>query len=186
MRSNSKTQQQNYPRHQRTNGTARVYLAGPIAGATYNEARYGWRAEFMKGLAEAGDTHIEVFGPMRGKAHLETVERMAAAYEEHDLNAATVEGILTSPSAIVGRDRFDVERATLVVFNASLVDAPSVGSCIEVGWADSARVPLCLIYRDDDPEHWSNHVMLRELATYACTSVDDAVTLTVGMFRPGL
>ena len=47
----------------------KVYLAGPISGLSYEEARYGWRSEILGMI----DGDIDVLSPMRQEGHLKEV-----------------------------------------------------------------------------------------------------------------
>jgi len=47
-----------------------VYLSGPIAGQTYDDARFGWRKEFAEKMAIG----IKVLSPMRHEGHLAEVQ----------------------------------------------------------------------------------------------------------------
>lgn len=135
-----------------------VYLAGPITGQSYDGAT-DWREYAARELFWYG---IEVLNPMRGKAYLSKEEMLADSYAEV---LATVKGITT-------RDRFDCQRADLVLFNFDGADKVSIGSCIEVGWADAARIPIVVVMAEGNP-HW--HGMIRECAGFIVPTLDEAI-----------
>src|ERR1043165_5987499 len=102
----------------------RIYLAGPITGLSYKDARYGWRKEFAEYVGESFD----LFSPMRQEGHLAEIQTI-----EHK----PYDGILSTAKAIVAKDRLDVQRADLVI--AGFLGAPmaSIGTTVELGWADA-------------------------------------------------
>ena len=55
-----------------------VYLAGPIRGLSYDEARK-WRIEAAKRFEEVG---IRSFSPMRNKEQISDVDKIDHAYED--------------------------------------------------------------------------------------------------------
>ena len=114
-----------------------VYLCGQITGATYDEARYGWRLE----VADAcQDLPIRFLSPMRGKKHLAGVNSLSP------MGDAT--NPLSTPMAITTRDRLDVMRSTLLFANLLGMGEKSIGCSIEFGWADALRIPIicCIIF----------------------------------------
>jgi hypothetical protein len=135
-----------------------VYLGGSITGQTYDGAT-GWREYVSRELFSHG---IKSLDPMRGKAYLSKEEMIADSYTEV---MATIKGITT-------RDRFDCTRADLVLFNFEGAEHVSVGSCIEVGWADAARIPIVVVMSEGNP-HW--HGMIRECAGFIVPTLDAAI-----------
>src|SRR5579859_5285939 len=80
-----------------------IYLAGPITGLPYGEARNGWREAFA-GMMAAQSPHIECFSPMRAKEFLEGEQSLQCKGEElKSLGVA-----LASPRGILTRDFNDV------------------------------------------------------------------------------
>ena len=137
-----------------------VYLAGPISGQSYGGAT-NWRVYTTRQLALRG---IDSLDPMRGKAYLSKEEILADSYDEV---TATIRGITT-------RDRFDCMRASVALFNFDGADSVSIGSCIELGWADSKRIPVIVVMTEDNP-HW--HGMVREIAGYIVETLDEAIDI---------
>ena len=117
-----------------------VYLAGPITGCSYAQSRHGWRVSARKQLNPLHDStgiRIDVASPLRNKGFLEgeiAIKGDADAYR-HVANG------LAAPKGIVTRDRWDCQRADLVLVNFLEAQRVSIGTCIEFGWADAARVP---------------------------------------------
>lgn len=119
-----------------------VYLAGPIAGHSYDEATR-WRREWTQLLSAYG---IRALSPMRAKEHLDGAERI-----END--AKTFGHYLARPEDILARDKSDCTRADVVVFNMlyAASGAPNTGTMIEVGWASALGKPLVTIIDDMHP-----------------------------------
>lgn len=134
-----------------------VYLAGPIRGLTVEEAS-DWRDTMTYQLERVG---IRALSPMRYKAFLLHEGPILNEYPDHPMG--TAKGITT-------RDRFDVMRCDAVFANL-LGDRPSVGTMIELGWADAYRKPIVAMWRDADP---ADHPMVRELVGYRVASFAEA------------
>jgi nucleoside 2-deoxyribosyltransferase len=110
----------------------KIYLAGPISGLTYDGAQ-DWRNKFSAAI----DDRIECFSPLRGKDYLTMRGKLEGSYEEFPLS--TDQGITT-------RDRYDCMGADLVVFYMlGATERVSIGTMIELGWADAMRRPAILI-----------------------------------------
>jgi hypothetical protein len=110
---------------------------------------------------------------MRAQDFLEhTHDEMPPAYEGHPL---------TSGKGLTSRDRYDVTHANLII--ANLLDAPraSLGTAIEFGWADSARVPIIMVVTDF--EDINAHAMLLEIASYIVPTVEEAVEIAKALLR---
>lgn len=141
----------------------RVYFAGPIAGLDYKGAT-DWREVVAKQLAP----DILALSPMRGKDYL-------AAYTDiggtpgamHAMNNA-----MSTPAAIVTRDRNDTTKSDAVLMNLLGAKKVSIGTMIEAGWADAARVPIVLVI---EPDNIHQHAMLIDIAGYIVPTLDEAV-----------
>lgn len=109
----------------------RVYLAGPIRHTSY-EGATGWRKEVGSILRMAG---VEPLSPMRGKEYLNTmmpIDLTGTLRPDGSFNHP-----LSKPAAINGRDRFDVMSSDIIFMNLVGSDKVSIGSMIEIGWADA-------------------------------------------------
>lgn len=117
-----------------------IYLAGPITGLTYGEARHGWRKEFGE-IMSRQSPHIECFSPMRQKDFLEGQEDLkgdAEALERLDHALARPHGILT-------RDFNDVTQRDAVVACFLGAQRVSIGTVWEIGVAYAHKKPLVVI-----------------------------------------
>ncbi len=146
-----------------------VYLAGPIDGLTYAEGQ-DWRDDFSKALP----VEIRGISPLRGKsADLARVGVIRDSYEENPL---------TSQVGITTRDRFDCTRADAVVFNFSGAKKVSIGTCIELGWADSQRIPIILVMEKEGNVH--DHPMVRAMAGFRVETLDQAAAVLEAILLP--
>lgn len=150
----------------------RIYLAGPIAGLTYSEATHGWRQEVSNALAGTG---IQCYSPMRGKVFLKDHAGPIGkeGYEQHPMSR--MQGIL-------GRDRNDVMEADLIFMNVQGAKSVSIGTTVELGWADAFRKPIVLVTDKEGPH---NHAFFTGLATYVCHDVATAIDCTKALLLPG-
>lgn len=142
----------------------KVYLSGPIAGLTFDEGE-GWRATVTKQLAEFG---IEGLSPLRGKEFLRG---------DKPIGTKTVHGHpLALDAGITTRDRFDTMRCDFMLVNLLGAAKVSIGTMIELGWADAARVPIVLAM---SPISLHNHPIVRGVAGYITDDLDEAVDIVL-------
>jgi nucleoside 2-deoxyribosyltransferase len=145
-----------------------VYLAGPISGLTFASAE-DWRSEARAKLKPP------IFGlsPLRCKNYLSGELALASiGYEGHPLS---------TPQGITSRDRFDCQRADVVLFNFAGADRVSIGTCIEIGWADSARRPMVAIM---EPGNLHDHAIVRAAVPFIVGTLDEAVGLIHAILLP--
>lgn len=148
----------------------RVYLAGPITGLGF-DAAHDWRQDVVEELAEVG---IEAFSPMRYKEALKGLPSISGTTEEYEHLGpfARQKGILT-------RDRYDCTHADVILMNLLGATRVSIGTCVELGWADAFRVPIVLVMEPDTPEKRNvhEHCFIRELSGFRVGSLAEAVAV---------
>lgn len=138
-----------------------IYLAGPIKGQSYSGAT-GWRDYARQRLLDNG---IIGLSPMRGKEFLKGTEKLDDQQYQHPL---------TTDIGITGRDRWDVNHCDIVLMNLLDTTEISIGSMIEIGWADILRKPLVLVMTPENV-HW--HPMARACAISVVPTLDQALNL---------
>lgn len=138
----------------------KAYLAGPITGTSYEEST-DWREYASKILAYL---NIEGLSPMRGKDYLTSETRILDSYDEH---------ILSHQRGIMTRDFNDCKRADILIVNFLGAERASIGTCMEIAWAYSNRVPVICIMEEKGNIH--DHSMIREAIGFRVTNVDDAI-----------
>ena len=150
----------------------KVYLAGPISGLTYDEGQ-DWRSYSKSILAPTG---IKGYSPLRAKEFIRKsgILRDGAYDQQHPLS---------SDRGIITRDRNDVLTCDLMLVNLIGAKEVSVGTSIELGWADAFRKPVvCAI------EHYGNpheHPMVRELLGYRVSDLDEALGIVQQVLLEG-
>lgn len=116
-----------------------IYLAGPITGLNYDDARNGWRKTFANILKAREANHIHCFSPMREKEFLEKDQCIEGTADYESLHGfGTPQGILT-------RDHNDVHNCDVMVANFTGAKKVSIGTCVEFGFAHSYRKPAIII-----------------------------------------
>jgi nucleoside 2-deoxyribosyltransferase len=145
----------------------KVYLAGPIKGLSYGGATT-WRDEVRSIL----EPEIEVFSPMRAKSYLSGKSSVSASYDQYPLS---------TPRAITTRDRFDTTRCDLVLVNLMYAETVSIGTVMEVAWADAARRPVILVMEEGGIH---DHPMVREVVGFRAGSVEGAAEMARAILLP--
>lgn len=145
-----------------------VYLAGPISGLDY-EGATDWRERAIAELAAAG---IKGLSPMRAKEYLRS------AYDAGGGFSATCEEYghlspLSGPRGIMTRDRFDAVRCDVLLVNLLGATRVSIGTMMEIAWADLSRTPIVVAMESEGNVH--EHAMLGEAIGFRCDTLDEAV-----------
>lgn len=149
-----------------------IYLAGPITGLSYREARFGWRQEFASYI---DPTRIDVFSPMRQEGHLAEIQTI-----EHK----PYDGVLSQAKAIVAKDKLDVKRADLIVAGFLGAKIVSAGSLIELGWADAWEKTTIMILEPHGNPH--DRFFVTEVADFRVSSVREAAEVANAILLPGV
>ena len=157
-----------------------VYLAGPITGLTY-EGATDWREYAKRRLKEYGILGVS---PMRGKEFLKALGSMPSG----DQAKGSDRHGLSLPHGFVARDRLDVRRADAVLMNLLGAERVSIGTMVEIGWADAFLKPVVLVMEEPKmiapdsefgPEDWDTniheHGFVRELTQYHNEDLDTAI-----------
>lgn len=144
-----------------------LYCAGPINGLPYAET-VDWREQVAIKLPP----NIKAVSPMRGKKYLSSEQAMKESYEEHQL--ASRKGIAT-------RDRMDVMRSDAVLVNLLGAKKVSIGSVIEIAWADILRKPI-IVAMDEGNIH--SHAIIREVAGFIVPTLDEAIEIAISVLSP--
>jgi nucleoside 2-deoxyribosyltransferase len=148
-----------------------VYLAGPISGLAYNGA-VDWRQDVAAVLHDHG---VTAWSPMRSKEYL--VREESLRVEGYDASVSP----LSTPSAIVTRDRWDCQRADVVLVNLVGAERVSIGTVLELAWADAARVPLVVAMEEGNLHE---HAMVEALVGFRVPTLDEAVDVVLALTQP--
>lgn len=117
----------------------KIYLAGPITGLDYKEARLGWRKDFSDLLKARDAIHLECYSPMREKEFLEKEQCISGVADYESLHG------FGTPWGILTRDHNDVRTCDAMVACFLGAKKVSIGTCVEVGFAHAYRKPLILV-----------------------------------------
>lgn len=153
------------------------YLAGPITGLSYEDARYTWRHEFASILRVNG-SDIECFSPMRQKDFL--------AGQQCTGDAVSLNGhgnALARPSGILTRDFNDVRSRDAVVACFLGAKRVSIGTVWEIGVAYSHKKPLVVVM---EPGNLHDHLFITETAGYVVPTLAEAAHIVASLLSPGL
>ena len=153
----------------------RVYLAGPIGGLTYAGCT-GWRDYALKFLAENG---IKGLDPMRAKSFLKPIATDRPFTCNGDNYA--IQSPLSSNRGITTRDRWDATRCDVLLANFLGCKQASLGTAMEIAWADAKRIPIVAVIEKDDPYH--NHGMILDCLGYRVETLEEALHIIVAILR---
>lgn len=151
-----------------------IYLSGPISGLSYREARFGWRQEFA---SYVDPEKIDLFSPMRQESHLAEIQSIE--------NKPYGGSPLSQSRAIVAKDRLDTQRCDVLVAGLLGAKIVSVGTLIEIGWAD-AWDKTTIVILEDDGSNPMDRFFLTELADFRVASVKEAAEVAKAILLPGV
>ena len=149
-----------------------IYLAGPIAGLTENEATT-WRNEVSEQLREASNGNIVGISPLR----CEPVEP-GMTYT----TPGAVDKMWSAPRAINAKNWLDTESADLVLayLPKEMNDRrPSIGTIIEIGWTIGLKKPLIVV---SDDNQMLDHPLIECNAAWRFNHLEDALEVIIGLF----
>lgn len=135
-----------------------VYLAGPISGLSYREIGT-WRNQFAKKLPY----YMKIIHPLRYQTYLESEKIIGDAYEDK---------VLSSQKGLTERSRHDLMRCDLLVANLLNAKKVSIGTVMEIAWADILRKPIVLLMEDNNIH---DHAMIREVSGFRVRTIEEAV-----------
>lgn len=152
----------------------KVYLAGPITGLTFDDATT-WREEFAEELADVG---ITGYSPLRSKGYLRAFGVIDAGGDR-----SAYQGVhpLSETAGIVTRDRNDVKTSDLVFVNLLGAERVSIGTVMEIAWADAYRVPT-VVAMDRGGAH--DHAFIRGMSGFIVYDLETALECIKGVLLP--
>lgn len=144
-----------------------VYLAGPITGLNFAGCT-DWREHAIKELADAG---IKGLSPMRAKEYLASLEGVISGTGEEYAHM----GPLSLPQGVTTRDRFDATRCDVLLVNLLGAERVSIGTVMEIAWADLKRTPIVCAIEESGNVH--EHMMINQAIGFRATSLEQALHL---------
>lgn len=155
-----------------------VYLAGPITGLSY-EGSTDWRAHAYQALNRMSYGRIETLSPMRHKEYLRGTGPILDTYENT---------VLSSQRGIFYRDKLDCTRADLVLVNMLGATRVSIGTVMEIAWANARDIPIVLVMEDEGALNGESniheHSMLREACGFRIASLSEAYRTVAKILLP--
>ena len=145
-----------------------VYLAGPITELSFSGAT-DWRFDAAARLADMGVTALS---PLRGKDYLAQELSIADSYAAH---------VMSTEKAILARDKFDVERCTLMLVNLAGASRVSIGTCVGYGWASAASKPIVTVMEADNPHQ---HSFVRGLSGWVVPTLEEGLLVAASVLLP--
>ena len=145
-----------------------IYLAGPIAGCTREEA-VEWREYVVSMLPHA----IVGISPLRCEPLKEGM-----TYTEEGASPK----MWSDTRAIATKNWLDTESCDLVLayLPKELNDRrPSYGTVIEIGWAIGLRKPLIVV---SDDKQLMDHPLIKHNASWRLDNLEDACEVINGLF----
>jgi len=151
-----------------------VYLAGPISGLTYDEATE-WRQDAQEELAKSG---IKAISPLSSAVHLRHHKGVLTDCEITPGLECAVRAMST-PTGVVTRDRFYCLNTDVMILNLLGSKRVSIGSMVEVGWANARDIPIILIIEETGNLH--EHAFVTECCQFRTTNIADALYVVKGI-----
>ena len=139
-----------------------LFLAGPLTGISYGDA-LDWR-KYVESRLPAD---VIAFSALRGKGYVTKERVLKDAYPEH---------LLSTPQGTITRDRYDVYRCDALFVNFLNSDRVSIGTIMEIGWADARRIPIILVMEACNVH---DHAFVRQAAGFITANLDEAIATAV-------
>jgi nucleoside 2-deoxyribosyltransferase len=149
---------------------SKLYLAGPITGLSYGES-VGWREYVADQLPE----YIVPVSPMRCKQYLDREQVIALSYEDTPLSCR---------KGITCRDRYSVMACDMLFVNLLGTKRISIGTVMEIAWADMLRKPIVLVMEKKGNLH--EHPMIEEVVGFHVETLDDGIKMADAVLCIGI
>jgi nucleoside 2-deoxyribosyltransferase len=140
----------------------KVYLAGAITGLSWAEATE-WRITVTEALKPFG---VQCYSPLRFKTYLTNMNQLSDNYPDFGLS---------TPRGIMTRDRWDATRCDVCFVNLLGTKKVSIGTVMEIAWADAKRIPVVLVMEKDNPHQ---HSMITEAVGFVCETLEEGINIT--------
>lgn len=151
-----------------------VYLAGPITGLNY-QGSTDWRKYAKDNLAEVG---IHGLSPMRGKEYLAALKGPISGTGEEYAHLS----VISNGRGIMTRDRYDATRCDVLLVNLLGAKQVSIGTVMEIAWADLKRIPIVVAIEPTGNPH--EHLMISEAIGYRVPTLEEALHITKLVLEP--
>lgn len=145
----------------------KIYTAGPISGQSYDQVMTRYR----KQVVSLEDMGYDVVCPMTGKDYLRTeIEFKSHGYDKHPVS---------TNKAIKKRDRWMVGSVDIVLVDfTECNNIVSIGSCMELAWADELRKHSIVIMEEGNIHQ---HCFILECADIVFSTMEEAYTYLLNL-----
>lgn len=147
-----------------------IYLAGPIAGLSFNDA-VEWRqtaaSELFQG-ASWGQGAVKTLSPLRAKDYLAKVEHLS----NEDIPKYAAMSVLSSPRGIMSRDHNDATTCDVMLVYLLGAKKISVGTVMEIAWAYQKRIPVVCVMEAGNVHE---HPMVTEAIDFRVDTLEEAI-----------
>lgn len=109
---------------------------------------------------------------MRGKEYLIAVEEIQGAYNDK---------VMSCSRGIITRDRFDATRCDVLLVNLLGAKKVSIGTVMEIAWADAHRIPIIVVIEPEGNPH--EHPMIDEVTGFRATSLTEALAVAIKVLQ---
>lgn len=147
--------------------TYTLYMAGPVKGLAYDTAT-DWRFWLADKLA---GYNVECLDPLRGKDELQG---------ETSIDRVEYDTPMSCPKGIYVRDRFDALRCDLLLVNLLDAEKPSLGSVMEIAWADALHKPIILVM---EPGNIHEHAMVLGACGFRAQCLEEAAAIAIAVLN---
>jgi nucleoside 2-deoxyribosyltransferase len=151
---------------------SKIYLAGPIAGLTFDDADE-WR---IRARAELAKANIDGMSPLRGKSYLRNLGALTAVCVDEGKA-----GLLSLPRSIMTRDYYDATSCDVMLVNLLGATRISIGTMMEVAWAYQKRTPVVCCMEDGNVHE---HAMLHEAIGFRVQTLEEGIAVCVAILSP--
>jgi hypothetical protein len=141
-----------------------LFLAGPLTGLSYGDA-LDWRTYVESKLP----SDVIAFSALRGKEHVAKEAVLKDSYPEH---------LLSTPQGTITRARYDVSRCDALFVNFLKAERVSIGTIMEMAWADARRIPIILAMEKGNIH---DHAFVRQVAAFITGDLDEAIWTAVNV-----
>ena len=116
---------------------------------------------------------IACYSPLRGHEHLDGEGELRGSYPQHPL---------TTAAALTARDRHDCLSCDLLLVDLTGASEVSIGTCIELGWADAFRKPIVLVMEPKGNVH--DHPLVRSLCAFRVPNIEEGLQVVRAILLP--
>lgn len=142
-----------------------VYLCGPMAGKTLEEAAE-WRKYVARVLEPLG---FRIISPIRG----EEKNLVEDGKFTVDGEGRGTKNPVMHPKSIYTRDMFDIRQSDILLANLAGAPQSSTGSTFELGYAAALSIPILMVAEKGSV--YEQHGITREAADVVFETLDEAV-----------